>query len=261
MKLSKIIAILEEKFPLKHAEEWDNVGLMVGERSKEIKKVQLSLDLTWENLENAIKNRVDLIITHHPIIFKPLKSITSDTILGKKIIELIKNNIAVYSMHTNLDSSRNGLNDYFGEEIFGWEKGEILEKIELNGREFGIGRVYKLLNEVSQEEFISFVKEKLNLENLNLARGNEKNIKKVAVVTGSGASYWKKAKKEGADILVTGDVKYHDALDAVEENFNILDVGHFESEWIFSNLIQKILKQNLEIDVIISHGDRIIKAL
>lgn len=261
MKLSKILKFLEEKFPLKHAEEWDNVGLMVGERNKEVKRVQLSLDLTQSNLDIAIENKIDLIITHHPLLFKPLKSITDDSILGKKIMKLIENKIAVYSMHTNLDSSREGLNDYFSKKVLNLENGKILDKFELNGVEFGIGRIYELNQETSQDVLIKKIKEKLKLETINFVKGNDKIIKKVAIITGSGANYWRKAKREGADILITGDVKYHDALDAMEENFNILDVGHFESEWIFSELIKKMLEDNFDIYVTILNGDGVLRVV
>jgi len=112
MKARDIINILEKKFPKINAEEWDNVGLLIGDYDKEIKKIQFSLDATLEGIENAISKKVDMLITHHPIIFKAIKDITEQNILGKKIRDLIKNDINVYAIHTNLDSSINGLNDY-----------------------------------------------------------------------------------------------------------------------------------------------------
>lgn len=112
MKTRDIINILEKKFPKINAEEWDNVGLLIGDYNKEVKKIQFSLDATLESIENAISKKVDMIITHHPIIFKAIKDITEQNILGKKIRDLIKNDINVYAIHTNLDSSIDGLNDY-----------------------------------------------------------------------------------------------------------------------------------------------------
>ena len=112
MKAREIINILEKKFPRSNAEEWDNVGLLIGDYDKEIKKIQFSIDATVEAIENAISKNVDMIITHHPVIFKAIKNINEQEILGKKIRALIKNDINVYSIHTNLDSSIDGLNDY-----------------------------------------------------------------------------------------------------------------------------------------------------
>ena len=112
MKAREIINILEKKFPRSNAEEWDNVGLLIGDYDKEIKKIQFSIDATVEAIENAISRNVDMIITHHPVIFKAIKNINEQEILGKKIRALIKNDINVYSIHTNLDSSIDGLNDY-----------------------------------------------------------------------------------------------------------------------------------------------------
>ena len=117
MKTRDIINILEKKFPKINAEEWANVGLLIGDYDKEIKKIQFSLDATLESIENAISKKVDMLITHHPIIFKAIKDITEQNILGKKIRDLIKNDINVYAIHTNLDSSIEGLNDYVLKKI------------------------------------------------------------------------------------------------------------------------------------------------
>lgn len=126
MKLKKIVNLLEKEFPPALAEEWDNVGLMVGEGSAEISKVQISLDITDEVIENAVENRVNLIITHHPMIFKGIKSINDGTKMGRRIIRLIKEGVAVYSLHTNLDSAENGLNNYIALKL-GMESGKITE--------------------------------------------------------------------------------------------------------------------------------------
>ncbi|MGL4672386.1 Nif3-like dinuclear metal center hexameric protein [Cetobacterium sp.] len=250
MKLSKLINFLENKFPLNLAEEWDNVGLLVGRRDSEITGILLSLDLTDDVIEKAIESHLNLIITHHPLIFKPVKNINSDTLIGRKIIKLIEKGIAVYSMHTNLDSSKSGLNDFLGEDILGFKDGKILERLEKNDREYGIGRVYKLDETLSLEKLLNRLKEKLALDSISFVKAKKlKDIKKIALVSGSGASYWRKAKKAGAEVLITGDVKYHEAMDAREENFTIIDIGHFESEHIFSNLISDLLKKEFEISV------------
>ena len=107
-----IINFLEEKYPRSNAEEWDNVGLLVGNNKKDVKKIQLSIDATEKAVDYAAQNNVDMIVTHHPLIFKPLKSIVMSELSGRKIIKLIENGLNLYSIHTNLDSSKDGLNDY-----------------------------------------------------------------------------------------------------------------------------------------------------
>lgn len=249
MILNNIIKILENKFPESNREEWDNVGLIVGRRKKEIKKIQISLDITKNCLEKAIKNNVDLIISHHPFIFSGIKKINSDTVLGEKILKAIENNIAIYSMHTNLDSSRNGLNDYVGEKLE-LINGKVIDEINEEGN--GIGRVYSLKEKINFFEFLERIKKNFLTNNLRIVGRDLENVtlKKVAIVNGAGSSYWKKAKKMGADLLITGDVKYHEALDALEDGFCIIDVGHYETECFFGKLILDELKQYEELEVI-----------
>lgn len=311
MKLSEIISKLEKKFPKQNAESWDNVGLLVGRKENEIKKIQISLDVTLKVIEEAIKNKVDLIISHHPIIFSSIKEINSDSLIGKKILKLIENNISVYSLHTNLDSSNFGLNDLVGKKL-GFENGKILdeikenlykgeiytqkniteefekenikykiEKMEIGYRfifilrkekiynfieklkrkllidesyiselenkysEKGIGRVYTLEKKENLYDIIKNIKEKLNINNLKISGYNleDARVKKIAVVNGAGSSYWKKAKRMGVELLITGDLKYHEALDAQEEGMYIIDVGHYESEHFFNIIIVEILKE------------------
>lgn len=249
MILNEIIKVLEKRFPLTNKEEWDNVGLMVGRRQNEIKKIQLSLDVTMETIDNAIENGVDLIISHHPMIFSGVKKINSDTIIGEKIIKAIENNIAVYSLHTNLDSTKDGLNDYVGKKLNLFD-GKIID--EINENESGIGRVYSLGEKIKFYGFVEKIKENFLTNNLRVSGKNldELLVKKVAVVNGAGSSYWRKAKKMGADLLVTGDVKYHEALDAVEEGFCIIDIGHYETEHFFGNIIKKELEKFEGIEII-----------
>lgn len=241
MILNEIIKVLEKRFPVSNKEEWDNVGLMVGRRKKEIKKIQLSLDVTVASLENAIKNNVDLIISHHPLIFSGIKKINTDTILGEKILTAIENNIAIYSLHTNLDSTQGGLNDYVGEKL-NLKNGKIID--EINNENFGIGRVYSLDEKIEFNDFIEKIKSVFLTNNLRVVKNQEEKlvIKKIAIVNGAGSSYWRKAKKLGADLLITGDVKYHEALDSLEEGFCIIDVGHYETECFYGDLIKKELE-------------------
>ena len=332
MKLSEIINKLEEKFPRQNAESWDNVGLLIGNRENEIKKIQISLDVTMRVIENAVENNVDLIISHHPFIFSPVKDINNDSVIGRKILKLIENKIAVYSLHTNLDSTMLGLNDLAGEKL-GFVSGKIIDPVKENfyrgefysdnrekaeeelqkenisfktefhreetkfifvhkkekvysvleklnrksliqGEYFifelenkytesGIGRVYSLDKKENLLDVIKDIKEKLNLENAVISGYDIEKavIKKIAVVNGAGSSYWKKAKRMGADLLITGDLKYHEALDAKEEGMYILDVGHYESEHFFNILIEKILAELSGVEYFIYNDEPVLKRI
>ncbi|WP_294065497.1 Nif3-like dinuclear metal center hexameric protein [uncultured Fusobacterium sp.] len=248
LKAKDIIGNLEKKYPKANAESWDNVGLIVGKLNQEVRKVQLSLDATDKAIENAIKNGAELIITHHPMIFKPVKTITTMDNLGRKIIKIIENNRSLYAMHTNLDSSKNGLNDYIL-NLLGVENSKVIDVNEFDS-EVGIGRLYTLSKELSIDEYATFVKNSLKIKNIRIISENrEKTIKKIALINGSGMSYWRKVKSLGADLFITGDIGYHDALDAKEAGINVFDIGHFESENCFVELLRKDI-EGMGIEVI-----------
>lgn len=237
-----IINFLEEKYPKSNAEDWDNVGLLVGNNKKEIKRVQLSIDATENAINYATDNDIDMIITHHPLIFKPLKSIVMSEVLGRKIIKLIENRINLYSMHTNLDSSKDGLNDYIL-ELLEVKKYKIIDMNEKD-ETAGIGRIYSLEERVSISQYADFIKEKMKIKNVRIISSDIKSeVKKIALINGSGMSYWRKIKSLGADLFVTGDISYHDALDAKESGLHLIDIGHFESENCFSELLKRNLKE------------------
>lgn len=248
LKVKDIIGNLEKKYPKVNAENWDNVGLIVGKLNQEVKKVQLSLDTTDKAIENAIKNGAELIITHHPMIFKPVKTITTMDSLGRKIIKLIENNKSLYAMHTNLDSSKDGLNDYIL-NLLEIENSKIIDVNEFDN-EVGIGRLYTLSKEMNIDEYATFVKNSLKIKNIRIISENrEKIVRKVALINGSGMSYWRKVKSLGADLFITGDIGYHDALDAKEAGINVFDIGHFESENCFVELLRKDI-EGMGIEVI-----------
>lgn len=237
-----IINFLEEKYPRSNAEEWDNVGLLVGNNKKDVKKIQLSIDATEKAVDYAAQNNVDMIVTHHPLIFKPLKSIVMSELSGRKIIKLIENGLNLYSIHTNLDSSKDGLNDYIL-ELLEVKKYKIID-INANDETAGIGRMYTLEEKITILEYADFIKTKMKIKNVRVISNDLKSeVKKIALINGSGMSYWRKVKSLGADLFITGDISYHDALDAKESGLHLIDIGHFESENCFSELLKKILEE------------------
>lgn len=251
-KIKDIIRIMEEFAPKTLKEDFDNVGLMVGDKNKEVKKILLALDCTLDVIQEAKEKNVELIITHHPLIFRKPSSITTDTLIGKKIIELIKNDISLYSSHTNLDSAENGLNETIV-NLLGYSTNELIEvnKMARNDNE-GLGRIVRLEDFIKLEDLIEDIKEKLNVKSLKLVKGCEK-VKNIAIINGSGSDFFEKAYKKGADCIITGDTTYHYASDYKELGVSIIDTGHFSSEWIvFLQVINKLTDKLQDIEILIS---------
>ncbi len=241
MKLEDIINFLEKKYDPELAEKWDNSGLIIGRKGSNISAVIICLDITVGVIEQAIAARAELIISHHPLIFSEIKRITSDTLLGEKILKLTENKIAVYSMHTNVDSAADGLNDYILEKLsFGGEKSVWLKNESHS--ESGLGRILELKKEDNVHNISKIIKEKLNLKNMRIAGDENKKVKKIAVLTGAGGSMIPEIDNT-VDLYITGDLKHHETLDALEMGLTLIDIGHYESENIFSELIKKDLKE------------------
>ena len=252
-KVKDIIKEMEKFAPKFLKEDFDNVGLMVGDKEKEVKKILLALDCTLEVIEEAKNNNIDLIITHHPLIFRKPSSITTDTLQGKKIIELIKNDINLYSSHTNLDSAEDGLNETIM-NILGFDQSKVIEvhKNSRDGKKEGLGRIVSLDKEILLEELISKVKEKLNISGVKVVVGKS-TVSKLAVINGSGQDFFEKAVKMGADCIITGDTTYHYASDYKEMGISIIDAGHFASEWlVYLNVINKIKTIFEDVEILIS---------
>lgn len=251
-RVKDIIEIMEGFAPVNLKEDFDNVGLMVGDKEKEVKRILLSLDCTLEVIEEAKEKDIDLIITHHPLLFRRPSSITTDTLVGKKIIELIKNNINLYSSHTNLDSANGGLNETIV-NILGYDSKELIElnKNARNSNE-GLGRIIRLDKVIALDDLVKLVKEKLNIEGLKVVKASEE-VKNIAVINGSGSSFFDIAYKKGADCIITGDTTYHFASDYKEMGVSIIDTGHFLSEWIvFLEVINKLQDKLKEVEIFVS---------
>lgn len=247
LKLKDIIKIIETEYaPLDFKLDFDNVGLMVGNDNEDINSILVALDCTLKVIEEAKKLGCNLIITHHPILFKSPKNITTETLLGKKIIELIKSNINVYSSHTNLDAVPYGINELVM-SILGFKNYSIIEKnsFEFKGNEVGIGRIVELEKVITLEKLCNKVKTSLSIESLKYAGEDNKLIKKIAVINGSGTDLLASAKRLGADCVITGDTTYHYVSDYVEEGMAIIDAGHFETEWPSMKVVANLLEEKL----------------
>lgn len=241
VKCEDIMNYMKEIAPEYLAEKWDNVGLLVGNKNSIVKKILIALDAIDSVVDEAVNLGIDLIITHHPIIFKPLKNITSETLNGK-IYKLINNNISVYSAHTNFDITFGGTNDILAEKL-GIKNIEILESsYTTNDRNYGIGRIGIVEKEILFLDYANIVKEKLGLYSMNIVGDIYKKINKVALCTGDGHSYFEIAAKKHADVYISGDLKYHDTQMAQELGMCCIDVTHYTSE----NIAMPVLREYLE---------------
>ncbi|MDD6919699.1 MAG: Nif3-like dinuclear metal center hexameric protein [Eubacteriales bacterium] len=250
MKLNKIIKLIEKISPLDYAVEWDNTGVQL-RVNDEINKILVCLEITDAVIDEAIKKGAQLIITHHPLIFSPIRSVDNLSLTGRYIEKLVKNNISVYSTHIPFDTVDKGNNRYLAELIG-------LSDITYIDDEIGV-EAY-LEQEMLLFNFVTFLKDKMALEGqrLNVVGDYEKAINKIAICTGSGSSLIKKAIEDECDVLITGDLKYHDALLAKEFGFAIIDAGHYGTEKFFAENFAKQLKEvtvEEDIEIIISDID------
>jgi len=223
-------------------ESYDNIGLMVGDKKQEVNNILVSLDCTKTVIEEAKDKGCNLIFNHHPILFLKPKKITTDTLQGEKILALIKGEIAVYSAHTNLDSAPNGLNKIACELATG-KDGEVLRKI--SDEEYGIGRIADLDSLVTFSEYIDRIKKTFDIETVRVCGSLNKNIKKVAIINGSGEDFIMSAVEKGADCIITGDTTFHYISDYNEVGICIIDGGHYEIEWKIFKEYCELLKKKL----------------
>ncbi len=257
-RVSEILSYITEVAPIHWQESYDNSGLLVGDANALVDKVLLTLDLTEKVIDEAIENSFHLVISHHPLIFKGLKNILVDDTTGRIITKAIKNDIAIAAMHTNIDNSFYGVNRVLAEQL-GLKDLNILhpnisESQTLSDQELqvGSGMIGVLENEISENEFLKFIKEKLNVGAIRHSEFLNKPIRKVAICGGSGAFLINDAKRCGADAYITADLKYHDFFDADNEIL-IIDAGHFETEQFTKQLFADIiLKKNPKFAVQIS---------
>lgn len=249
MILKELINIIEKNYPLNLAYSWDNPGLILGDSKREIKKAFISLDVTSEVIEEAIKTNSDCIISHHPFIFSGLKQINSSSLQGSLILKCAENKIALYSAHTNMDTAPEGINKKLS-DMFSLKNSEIIEKND-EIENAGLGRIGNI-NEISLNLFLDKVKSTLKTPFVRYSGNKNQIIKRVAIGSGSCSELIPKAISMGADTIITGDLKYHTCLDYAGDHFSIIDAGHFPTEQIIKDMFYEILK-NTDVELIKSN--------
>ena len=231
IKTDEIIEVLEKLAPVETAQNWDNSGWQIFLGKEETKKVMICLTVTKNIISQAIEQECDLIISHHPLIFNPIKKITNDTICEQIITEAIKNDIQIYSLHTNLDIANGGVNDVLCERLG-------IEIVET--RCDGFVKIAKLHEIIDIDSFILKLKISLNASKIKMINpSNKKYIQTIAVCSGAGGSFLNELKD--IDAFITGDIKYHNALDV--QDIVLIDAGHFETERVVLQSLKNILEK------------------
>ena len=189
----EIIKEIEARFPKHYAMEWDNVGLQVGRSDKEVKRIYLALDATDEVIEEAADWGADMLITHHPMIFKAMKKINDEDFIGRRVLKLIRDDISYYAMHTN----------------------------------------YDLAQPMDLKSCAEMVKKAFDLPNVKIFGEPDMQVHRLGVFPGSGKSAISVSLEKGVDVLVTGDIDHHEGIDAVAQKMAVIDAGHYGVEHIF----------------------------
>ena len=242
MKCREIMNIIEKAYPRQYALAWDNVGLLAGRDDKEVKRIYVALDATDDVVDAAAEQKADMLVTHHPLIFQPLKQVTNEDFIGRRIVRLIQNDISYYAMHTNYDVL--GMAEFSGRKLK-LRDPEVLDVTWEDGQPEGIGRVADLEKPVTLEECVKQVKESFCLENVKVFGDLGRRIKRVAVSPGAGKSMIDAALNKNADVLITGDIDHHTGIDAVARGLDIIDAGHYGIEHIFIEDMKRYLEENL----------------
>lgn len=234
----ELLEALQEIAPEQTQEPWDNGGIQVDVGTLEINKILVALEVTSEIIQEANELAVDYIVVHHPLIFQPLTEIDSNEVVGHLIVELIQSGIGVYASHTAFDKVKGGNNDYLAE---GLELSNIrpMESIE----EDALGVVGELREVQSLDDFGHKLAKTLamDIHDFRIVGSAEKPIRTLGIVAGSGGAYVREAIYNGCDILITGDVKYHDAQLAKEAGLLLIDAGHYGTEKSFvENMVGKL---------------------
>ena len=237
MKIKDITAKIESFAPLSLQESYDNAGLIVGRADDELRGgVLLAVDVTDEVIDEAIERGCSMIVTHHPIVFHPLKRFNSASVVERCVERAIKHDIALYACHTNLDSAPHGMSWRLG-QMLGVENMEILEP---TGEGTGFGSVGNLAEPMATEAFLHHLKSTLGCGAIRHSAITKSSIERVAICTGAGSSMMSAAVAAGCDIYITADVKYNDYY-TPDGRFILCDVGHFESEYCAIDLLFDIL--------------------
>lgn len=242
--MEQVVATLQKIAPLDLAEEWDNVGLLVGWNESSVSKVMTTLDVTLDSLQEAIDRKANLIVSHHPLPFVATKRITNGDLPGRLICKALQNSISIYSPHTAWDNAEGGINDQLAALIGMNQSAPLIPKIgELHGGR-GSARIGTLDHPATLTELVERLGKKIGEMNPLANCEMNHSVRRIAICCGSGGSMIRKAISRGADLLLTGEATYHQCLEASQADVAILRIGHFNSEFFaMESLAERLASQ------------------
>lgn len=253
VKVSDIVKAMEKYAPSALAEDFDNVGLLVGREENEVRKILICLDADEETAKEAADLGCDMIISHHPVIFHAEKSVTEKTPLGRTLLTLISKEISVYSSHTNMDIAKGGLNDLMAEKLGLQVIGELGE-----GREQNCGRICGA--DMTLSNLLDKVKKVYNLPSVRYAGDEKRKVKKVAICTGGGRSMVEDCIKNKCEVYISGDLHYSDIRDLHFAGIDFIELSHFDAEVGVTEIFEKIIKTEFpELKCVVSSAENIMK--
>lgn len=252
MQVRQVLDVLNAWAPVETAMSWDNPGLLVGSAQESVTGITAALDCTTEVIDEARACGANLIVTHHPIIFHPLKQLTAGSYDSDRVTALVRAGISVISMHTNLDAAAGGVNDCLAAAL-GLAQTELLPGGE------GIARMGVLPGEMETEDFLRFVCERLGLDALRSSQ-TEKTIRRVAVGGGACGDYLGAAAQAGCDAFVTADCRHHEYLEAGHLGLLLVDATHYATENVVVPEIARRLTEALGVPVLRAHTENPVRS-
>ncbi len=249
--VAEILEIMENLVPACLAQQWDNVGLQVGDARWPVSVVRVALDATRAVVQEAVDGGGGLLITHHPLIFRPLKSIDLQSHQGALIARALAGKVAVFAAHTNLDAAVGGVNDILARRL-GLEDLAPLSAGDTQGCAAGaaqpgsgLGRVGRLPQPVELAALAADIQRRLGLAAVKICGDPRLTVERVAVCSGSGSGLMKDFFASGAQVYISGDLHYHDAMDAAAAGRGLIDVGHFASEFLVVETLARELRRRI----------------
>ena len=241
MKIKEVLSALERFAPLPLQESWDNAGLQVGLTETEVSGALLCLDVNERIVDEAIRKGCNLIVSHHPLLFRGLKTISDLTDVQRTVMKAIENRLCVISMHTNMDNAKGGVNYRIARKLE-LKDVEFFASKQVDGIEAGSGVVGKLSEPMAADDFILKVKKTFGVECAMCNELLRRPVSKVAICGGAGDFLLDEALKTGADAFITGEMHYHQYF-GYEQQIQICVIGHYQSEQFTSEVFQEIIQE------------------
>lgn len=249
MRVNDIIDVLDRLSPQSAALDWDNVGLMEGDGDAVVKRILVTLDVDEASINKAVETGADMIVSHHPLIFNRIDRVTADCLTGRRLLALIRNGIACFSMHTNFDIC--GSMGDAAANTLGLSDTRTLEEVMPDGS--GLGKIADFYGSdvIKAGQWAERVKKAFGLETVKIFGGLDKDVHRLALYPGSGSGAVDIALRKKSDILITGDIGHHSGIDAAARGLTIIDAGHYGIEHVFISYISDYIRKKLpELDVV-----------